>query len=65
MKNTTIGNMLGLCGASIPCGFTRAGLPVGLMLYGKPFDEQSVLLTGHAFQTVTDWHLRTPDLSIF
>ena len=62
LRNTSIGNTLGLCGLSLPCGFTSAGLPVGLMVYGKPFDEGRVLRVGHAFQRSTDWHRRYPAL---
>ena len=62
LRNTSIGNILGLCGLSVPCGFTGRGLPVGLMIYGKPFDEARVLRIGHAFQQSTDWHRRHPTL---
>ena len=62
LRNTSIGNILGLCGLSVPCGFTGRGLPVGLMIYGKPFDEDRVLRVGHAFQQSTDWHRRHPTL---
>ena len=62
LRNTSIGNTLGLCGLSLPCGFTSAGLPVGLMVYGKPFDEGPVLRVGHAFQRSTDWHRSHPAL---
>ena len=63
LRNTAIGNILNLCGLSVPCGFTKKGLPVGLMIYGKPFDEATVLRIGNAFQQATDWHRRTPDLA--
>ena len=62
LRNTSIGNILGLCGLSVPCGFTAQGLPVGLMVYGKPFDEARVLCIGHAYQQATDWHRRVPAL---
>ena len=62
LRNTSIGNILGLCGLSVPCGLTERGLPVGLMIYGKPFDEARVLRIGHAFQQSTDWHRRHPAL---
>jgi aspartyl-tRNA(Asn)/glutamyl-tRNA(Gln) amidotransferase subunit A len=60
LRNTAIGNILDLCGVSVPCGFTREGLPIGLTIYGKPFDEATVLRAGHAFQQATDWHRRIP-----
>ena len=63
LRNTAIGNILGLCGLSVPCGFTRKGFPIGLMIYGKPFAERTVLRVGHAYEQATSWHLRTPDLS--
>ena len=62
LRNTSIGNILDLCGLSVPCGFTASGLPVGLMIYGKPFDEAPVLRVGHAYQQSTDWHRRHPAL---
>ncbi len=62
LRNTAIGNILNLCAVTVPCGFTRAGLPVGLMIYGKSFDEATVLRIGHAFQQATNWHLQNPAL---
>ena len=62
LRNTSIGNILALCGLSVPCGFTARGLPVGLMIYGKPFDEDRVLRIGHAYQESTDWRGRHPSL---
>jgi len=63
LRNTSVGNLLDLCALSVPCGFTGEGLPVGLMIYGKPFREDMVLRVGHAYQQVTDWHMRRPDLT--
>jgi aspartyl-tRNA(Asn)/glutamyl-tRNA(Gln) amidotransferase subunit A len=63
LRNTVIGNVLNLCALSVPCGFTRQGLPIGLMIYGKPFQEDMILRIGYAFEQATDWHRRTPDLS--
>ena len=63
LRNTAIGNVLNMCGLSVPCGFTKKGLPIGLMIYAKPFQENAVLNAGYAFQAVTDWHRRMPDLS--
>ena len=63
LRNTAIGNILNLCGLAVPCGYTRQGLPVGLMIYGKTFREEMILRVGYAFQQATDWHRRTPDLS--
>jgi len=63
LRNTAIGNILALCGLSLPCGFTKDGLPIGLMVYGKPFAEDTVLRIGYAYEQATPWHLRRPDLS--
>jgi aspartyl-tRNA(Asn)/glutamyl-tRNA(Gln) amidotransferase subunit A len=62
LRNTVIGNILNLCGLALPCGFTREGLPIGLMIYGKSFQEDVALRIGYAFQQATNWHKRTPDL---
>ena len=45
-------NASGLPALSLPCGFTRAGLPIGLQLVGRPFDESTVLRAGHAYEQV-------------
>ena len=46
----------------MPCGRTREGLPIGLMLYARPFAEELALRAACAYQQATDWHLATPDL---
>jgi len=63
LRNTCIGNVLNMCGLNLPCGFSGEGLPIGLLIYGKPFQENVLLRTGYAFQQITDWHLQMPDLS--
>jgi aspartyl-tRNA(Asn)/glutamyl-tRNA(Gln) amidotransferase subunit A len=62
LRNTAVGNILDWCGLSVPCGFTDQGLPIGLMIYGRPFAEATVLRIGQAYQEATEWHLRTPQL---
>ena len=47
---------------SVPCGFSAAGLPIGLQLAGRRFDEAAVLRVGHAYERSTDWHRRRPPL---
>ena len=63
LRNTAIGNILNLCGLSVPCGLTRQGLPIGLTIYAKPFHEDMLLRIGYAFEQASAWHTRTPDLS--
>ena len=53
-------NLAGTCAMSLPCGFSAKGLPIGLQLIGKPFDEATMLRTAHAFEQATEWHKRTP-----
>lgn len=62
LRNCFVGNLLDLCGISVPCGFTRGGLPVGLMLYGARFREDVVLRAARAFEQATDWHRQRPAL---
>jgi aspartyl-tRNA(Asn)/glutamyl-tRNA(Gln) amidotransferase subunit A len=56
-------NLTGLPAMSIPCGFTSAGLPIGLQIAGKPFDEATVLRVAHAYERQHDWHRRHPPLA--
>ncbi|HJP28936.1 MAG TPA: amidase [Candidatus Latescibacteria bacterium] len=63
LRNTAAANLLGLCSISLPCGFTREGLPVGLMLIGRPYEETRLLQLARAFEAATDWHQRRPELS--
>jgi aspartyl-tRNA(Asn)/glutamyl-tRNA(Gln) amidotransferase subunit A len=54
-------NLAGLPGISVPCGFSH-GLPIGLQLIGRPFDEATVLRAAHAYEQMTEWHLRKPPM---
>ena len=53
-------NLTGLPTISVPCGFTSGGLPIGLQIAGKPFDEPTVLRIAHAYEQATAWHTRRP-----
>jgi aspartyl-tRNA(Asn)/glutamyl-tRNA(Gln) amidotransferase subunit A len=55
-------NVTGQPAISIPCGFSEGGLPIGLQLAGRAFEDALVLRAAHAYQGVTDWHLRHPSL---
>ncbi len=62
LRNTSAVNLLGLCALSVPCGFTRGGLPIGLQLIAPAFGEQQVLRLGQAYEQATEWHQQHPDL---
>jgi aspartyl-tRNA(Asn)/glutamyl-tRNA(Gln) amidotransferase subunit A len=47
---------------SIPCGFSKEGMPIGLQIAGRLFSEATVLALAHAYQQETDWHKRRPGL---
>jgi aspartyl-tRNA(Asn)/glutamyl-tRNA(Gln) amidotransferase subunit A len=53
-------NLAGLPGLSLPCGFTSNGLPIGLQLLGKPFDEETVFATASAYEKATSWNRIPP-----
>jgi aspartyl-tRNA(Asn)/glutamyl-tRNA(Gln) amidotransferase subunit A len=53
-------NLAGIPALALPCGFTREGLPIGLQIMGKHFDEGSLLRVGYTFEQNTDFHLRQP-----
>ncbi len=58
-----LGNLTGAPALSVPCGFTPDGLPVGLQLFGRAFDEARLLSFGHAYEQTTEWHRRRPPLA--
>jgi aspartyl-tRNA(Asn)/glutamyl-tRNA(Gln) amidotransferase subunit A len=55
-------NYLGLPALAVPCGFSKTGLPIGLQLIGRPFDEAMLLRVGAAWQRATDFHRQCPEL---
>jgi aspartyl-tRNA(Asn)/glutamyl-tRNA(Gln) amidotransferase subunit A len=62
-RNCGVGNILNLCAVSVPCGFTSEGLPIGLMIYAKPFEEDMALRVAYAYEQATEWHTRHPNLA--
>jgi aspartyl-tRNA(Asn)/glutamyl-tRNA(Gln) amidotransferase subunit A len=65
-SNLAAFNRFGTPAISIPCGFSKTSakpLPIGLQIVGRPFGEPQVLAAAHAYQQMTDWHLRRPDLT--
>ena len=62
---TIAGNLAGICGISIPCGFAKLDghrLPIGLQLLGKPMDETRILQIAHAYEQCTEWHKARPPI---
>ena len=59
---TTTFSLANVPALTVPCGFDSRGLPVGLQIAGRPFDEETVLRAGHAYEQNTDWHGRVPPL---
>ena len=61
-RNTSPFNVYGIPAISVPCGFSREGLPIGLQISGPALGEVDVLALAHAYEQATDWHERTPPL---
>ncbi len=57
-------NLAGLPGLSLPCGFTKSGLPIGLQILGRPFDETTVLRVARGYEREFEWGSRTPTLTL-
>jgi aspartyl-tRNA(Asn)/glutamyl-tRNA(Gln) amidotransferase subunit A len=57
---TVSANLAGITAISVPCGITRAGLPIGLQLHAAPFEEEKLLRAAHMLQRATDWHTKRP-----
>jgi aspartyl-tRNA(Asn)/glutamyl-tRNA(Gln) amidotransferase subunit A len=62
LRNTRPVNVWGLPAISVPCGFTSAGLPIGLQIIGPHWAEEKVLQLAYAYEQATDWHRRSPKL---
>ena len=63
LRNTRPFNVWGIPAISLPCGFTRDGLPIGLQLAAAPWREDLVLQTAYAFEQATEWHEKAAPLS--
>jgi aspartyl-tRNA(Asn)/glutamyl-tRNA(Gln) amidotransferase subunit A len=61
---TCIANLTGEPAVSVPCGFTKAGLPVGLQIHGRALEDVTVLRVAHAYERATGWTSRTPPLDL-
>ena len=59
---TSLFNLTGFPAISIPCGFTSEGMPIGLQIAGKPFDDAIVIRVAHAYETNTEWHKMRPPI---
>jgi len=63
IRNTLPFNVLGIPAISVPCGFTRAGLPIGMQIVGPRLGEARVLALAHAYEQATEWHRREPPIA--
>ena len=55
-------NLAGVPAISLPCGFTKTGLPIGLQIIGKPFEEETILRAARAYELATGWRAKRPNL---
>jgi aspartyl-tRNA(Asn)/glutamyl-tRNA(Gln) amidotransferase subunit A len=55
-------SLAGIAGISVPCGFSREGLPIGLQILSKHFDEEKLIKVAHNFEQATDFHTKKPNL---
>jgi aspartyl-tRNA(Asn)/glutamyl-tRNA(Gln) amidotransferase subunit A len=55
-------NLAGIPALSLPCGFDQSGMPIGMQIVGKHFDEATILRVGHAYEQATEWSKQKPDL---
>jgi len=61
---TISANLAGIPGISIPCGFNKDNLPIGLQILGKPFEEETILRIAYAYEQNTEWHKRRTEINL-
>jgi aspartyl-tRNA(Asn)/glutamyl-tRNA(Gln) amidotransferase subunit A len=59
---TITANLAGIPAISVPCGFSKSGLPIGLQLMGRVFDEEMLFRVSYTYEQNTEWHLKKPTL---
>ena len=59
---TISANLAGIPAMSVPCGFTKDNLPIGMQILSKPFDEETIFRTAFTYEQNTQWHTRKPKL---
>ncbi len=59
---TISANLAGIAGISIPCGFTKTGLPIGLQILAAPFEEEKLLRIARMHERESEWHTKRPKL---
>ena len=59
---TVMINIAGMPSMSVPCGFDKDNMPIGMQIIGKPFEEAEIMSAAKAFENVTDFHNKLPDL---
>jgi aspartyl-tRNA(Asn)/glutamyl-tRNA(Gln) amidotransferase subunit A len=53
-------NLAGVPAIALPCGFSQAGLPIGLQIIGRPFEEAKLLQAAYAYEQSTQWRMKKP-----